>query len=338
MGHTTDDTDAGRLTGDRPTAGPTTAGPTTAVTTIDERIVGLAAAQHGVVTRAQLLAAGLTPRMVQSRLRSRRLWPLHRGVYLSGHLRGPLEPALAREMAAVLACGPGAVVSHRSAAWLWEILARPVDALSSVVHVTVPHLVRRQRPGIEIRRSDDLTAGETTMFDGIPVTTPGRTLRDLSTVLGRRDLNRAAARAERRGFVADDELASLVSRHRGRHGAPLLRAAIAVDGGPTFTRSEAEERFLDLVRSGGLPLPETNVVIHGYEADFLWRAERIAVEVDGFEFHASRRSFENDHRRDVDLAAHGIHVIRITWRQLVDEPGTILVCLARALTLATAGT
>lgn len=333
MGHTRDDTTDTSDT----TAGHGTAGQTTPAEAIDERIAHFSAAQHGVVTRAQLLSAGLTPRMVQSRLRSRRLRPLHRGVYLPGHLRGALEPMLAREMAAVLACGPGAVVSHRSAAWLWEIMARPADALSSVVDVTVPHLVRRQRPGIEVRRSGDLTAGETTMFDGIPVTTPGRTLRDLSTVVGRRELNRAAARAERRGFIADDELTSLISRHRGRRGAPLLRAAMAEDGGPTFTRSEAEERFLDLVRSGGLPLPETNIVVRDYEVDFFWRAERIAVEVDGFEFHASRRSFENDRRRDTDLAAHGIHVIRITWRQLVDEPGTILVSLARALAMATAG-
>jgi len=102
-----------------------------------------------------------------------------------------------------------------------------------------------------------------------------------------------------------------------------------------MTRSGAEERFLDLVRRGRLPQPETNVVVRGHEVDFLWRAERLVVEVDGFAFHASRRSFESDRRRDAELAAAGWRVVRVTWRQVVDEPHATLVCVAQALARAT---
>lgn len=291
--------------------------------------------------------------MVQTRVATNRLRPLHRGVYLLGQLRGPLEPERAREMAAVLACGPGAVISHRSAAWLWDLLpraggpagvARPRTAAASAhpagagsgvdVDVTVPGRARRRRPGIRAHRSHDLGAGETTQLDGIPITTPARTLRDLSIVVGPRELNRAAARAERRKLIRAEELASLVARHSRRRGAPVLRAAMGEDGGPALTRSEAEERFLDLVRRGQLPAPETNVLVRGHEVDFLWRAARLAVEVDGFGFHASRRSFENDRRRDAELAAAGVHVVRVTWSQIVREPSATLVRVAQALTHA----
>lgn len=300
---------------------------------VDDHIASLAARQHGVVTRSQLLAEGLTRRMVESRVRSRRLRPLHRGVYLLGSLRASLEPEHSREMAAVLACGPGAVLSHRSAAWIWELLPRPSAA--APVEVTVPRRARPRRPGIRTRRSDRLSPDEATVLDGLPVTSPGRTLRDLSTRIATRELSRAAARAERRGLIDARGLSELVARHRGRPGAPLLRAALQVEGGPAFTRSEAEERFLDLIGSGGLPPPEANVVVQGHELDFLWRAAGIAVEVDGFGFHASRRSFESDRRRDAGLAAAGVHVIRVTWRQIVDEPSATLVHVAQALARST---
>lgn len=299
---------------------------------VDDSIACLAARQHGVVTRSQLLAEGLTPRMVGSRVRSERLRPLHRGVYLLGSLRASLEPEHSREMAAVLACGPGAVLSHRSAAWIWELLPRPGGA--TPVEVTVPRRARPRRPGIRARRSDHLSADEATVL-GLPVTTPGRTLRDLSTRISTRELSRAAARAERRGLIDADGLSKLVARHRGRPGAPLLRAALEVESGPAFTRSEAEERFLDLIGSGGLPAPEANVVVRGHEVDFLWHPAGIAVEVDGFGFHASRRSFENDRRRDAELAAVGVYVIRVTWRQIVDEPSATLVHVAQALARST---
>jgi very-short-patch-repair endonuclease len=153
--------------------------------------------------------------------------------------------------------------------------------------------------------------------------------------VGGRELSRAAARAERLELLDVGDLCEIVSRHGGRHGAPLLRAAIQVEGGPVFTQSEAEERFLDLLASGGLPAPEVNVVVRDYELDFFWRAEGFAVEVDGYEFHSSRHRFENDRRRDTELAAAGIQVIRVTWRQIVGKPRSTLVQVAQALARAT---
>lgn len=190
---------------------------------------------------------------------------------------------------------------------------------------------RRRRAGILTHRPRHLAADEVTRLQGIPVTTPDRTLRDLSTEIASRALNRAVARAERRKLITDAQLATLVERQKGRPGAPVLRAAMGNEGGPALTRSEAEERFLGLVRRGRLAPPEANVVVAGHEVDFLWRSERLAVEVDGFRFHASRRSFENDRRRDMDLAGAGCHVIRITWRQIVREPEPTLVHLSQAL-------
>jgi len=298
---------------------------------IDDAILAIGTRQHGVVTRRQLLAAGLTRGMVASRLGSGRLRRLHRGVFLLGSLQGPLEPERAREMAAVLACGPGAGLSHRSAAWLWGVLPRPNPP--APVDVTVAARTANRRPGIRVHRSADLVAVDITLLDGIPVTTPGRMLRDLSRVVGARDLDLAAARLERRGLIDSKGIRALPARHRGRPGVRLLRAALSSADGPALTRSTAEERFLEIVRSGRLPRPRTNVVVRGYEVDFLWAAEKLVVEVDGFAFHASRRSFESDRRRDAELAAAGMRVVRVTWRQIVDESDAMLVRVAQALAL-----
>lgn len=298
---------------------------------IEDRVAALAARRHGVVTRSQLFAVGMTRRGVESRLKSGRLIPQHRGVYLVGGLQGSLEPRRAREMAAVLACGPDAALSHRSAGCLWELHARP--RAGAPVDVTVPGRARLRRSEINIHRSGDLGESEITVREGIPVTTPGRTLRDLSAVVSARELGRAVSRAKRHGLIDGEALAALADRHRGRPGAPLLRAVLEHERAPAYTRSEAEERFLELVRSGGLPEPETNVLVQGREVDFLWREANLAVEVDGYEFHRSRRAFENDRRRDAELAGVGVHAIRFTWRHIVEESHETLVRLAQALAL-----
>lgn len=296
----------------------------------DERVAEVAAAQHGVVTRAQAIGAGLTPRMIAGRLRSGRLRSVHRGVYRIG----PLSPPRSREMSAVLACGPGAVVSHRSAAWLWDLVSPP--AATWPVDVTVPGRDRSRRPGIRAHRVAALGAADTAMVEGIPVTAPVRTVVDLARVVVSGELERAVARAERQGLVTRGELSALIVRYRGRPGLPRLRAVVEGAGGPALTRSEAESLFLRLVRKVGLPAPEVNVTVQGYELDFLWPSAGIAVEVDGFAFHSSRPVFESDRRRDLRLAAAGIQVIRVTWRRLVDEPGATMVELGQTLALAEA--
>jgi predicted transcriptional regulator of viral defense system len=264
----------------------------------DQAVADLAACQHALVTRTQLLAAGLSPDAVRWRVRSRQLEPVQRGAYQVG----PLAAPRAREMAAVLACGAGAVISHRSAAVLWQLCmdgdrARTVD-------VTVTRGDRGRRSGIRVHRVR-LRPQDVTTLDGIPVTALARTIFDLASEAGSRELRQAFALGSRQRDTIHAELRELIGRHRKRHGIPLLRALLDSEIPPAATRSEAEERFLDLVRTAQLPRPEVNARIERREVDFLWRPQRIVVEVDGFAFHSSRTRFERDRLRDAVLAARG---------------------------------
>ena len=294
--------------------------------TIEARVEELAGGQHGLVTRAQLLGIGLGKGAVKYRVNSSRLWPVQRGVYRVG----PLVSPRMREMAAVLACGPKAVISHRSVAVVWQQLPPPREL--APMDVTVRSQDRRRRPGVRLHRCEGLEPDEVTTIEGIPVTTPARTLLDLASTVSSRELEQALARAERSGLVKREKLLSLVARHPRHRGARVLLSLLREGAAPAFTRSEAEERFLALMRKSRLPVPETNVTLEGYEVDFLWRRERLVVEVDGFAFHSSPGQFERDRTRDAQLSAEGLQVVRVTWRQLVNEPEAMLVRLA--LTLA----
>lgn len=294
----------------------------------EARIADLASRQHGLVTRTQLLGIGLTSRVVDGRVKAKRLWPVHRGVYQVG----PVVPPHAREMAAVLACGPGAVVSHRSAAALWQLLPRGGE--SAPVEVTIPRRDRGRRPGIRAHRVPALEAADVAVVEGVPVTTPGRTLLDLAFAASSRDLEHAVARAERKQLTSRRELAELIERHPKRRGVRALRALLQDGTEPAMTRSEAEAILLSLTRKARLPRPKVNVTVGRHEVDFLWRRERLVVEVDGFAFHSSQIQFENDRRRDAELAAQGYQVIRVTWRQLVNEREVVLALLVRTLTRA----
>jgi very-short-patch-repair endonuclease/predicted transcriptional regulator of viral defense system len=289
----------------------------------------LAKRQHGVITRAQLLDAGLTSRMVSLRIEQQRLQRIHRGVYVMGPVMAPF----AREMAAVLACGSGAVLSHRSSAALRELI-RPTSA-SAPVDVTVLGRTAAHRPGIRARSTLRFDPGETIHWSGIPMTTPARTLVDLAADLGRtgmsRELEQAVSQALRRALTTAAELLSLIARHPRRHGIRLLRALVEDGTAPVLTRSEAEELLLALVRRARLPTPTVNVPIGGHEVDFGWTAERLVVEVDGHAYHSARSRFESDRRRDADLAAAGFRVIRVTWHQLTRESQVVLARIAMAL-------
>jgi very-short-patch-repair endonuclease len=289
----------------------------------DSVIEQIAARQHGVVTRSQLLHAGIGGGALDRRLKSDRLHRLHQGVYRVGPVCSPRL----REMAAVLACGEGSVLGYRSAAVLWDLVAG--GAAGPMEVIAVGHNVRR--PGVRAHRSRGVAADEVTRREGIPITRPGRTLCDLACWLSQRELERAAAKAVAAGLTDHDELMSLTRRHAGRRGIATLKAVTGRDTPPALTRSEAEERFLTMVRRARLPEPRVNVRVHGLEVDFYWGPERFAVEVDGFSFHSSNASFDADRRRDAHLAAAGIRVTRVTWRQLVNEPEAVLVRLAQAL-------
>jgi very-short-patch-repair endonuclease len=231
-------------------------------------------------------------------------------------------------MAAVLACGPEAVLSHVSAAALWKMVPDQVD--SERVDVTIREKDRGRRPGIRVHRCC-IEQDEITHVEDIPMTNAARTLLDLAGQFPARDLEQALARAERQNVIARPELLTLLVRYPGRPGAPALRAMLEIDGSAALTRSTAEERFLAIVRKAQLPMPESNVKLGEHEVDFYWRRERVVVEVDGFAFHSSQRMFENDRRRDAGLTARGLRIMRVTWRQIVDEPEVVLVRVAQTL-------
>ncbi len=293
---------------------------------IERRIAAIAARQHAVVTTGQLVEAGLSASAIDRRLRSGRLTALHRGVYLAV----PLQLPRTREMAAVLASGAGALLSHLSAVTLWGI-PTGTGATKQAVDVSVWRH-NRHRPSIRVHRlRQPLPGDEHALLDGIPITSPARTLLDVATVMSPRDLEAAVARAERAGLVTPEALAKLLARHRGHRGARALRTVLEAAGGPALTRSAAEERFLALVREAGLATPRVNSSVGRYEIDFLWPSAALAVEVDGYQYHSSRRSFERDRRRDAELLAAGIVVLRLSWRQITDQPLATVRLLTQAL-------
>jgi len=292
---------------------------------VEDVIARLGAWQHGVVSRQQLLRAGIPRAVIDGRIEGNRLRPIHRGVYLVD----AVEPPRARAMAAVLACGGAGVVGHRSVANLWGLLQDP--RRGAPIDIITRSGDHTRRPGIRVHRVRSLRRDEITRLEGIPVTTVARTIYDLASSVPLRDLERAIARAFRSGLTTRAALEKQIRRHAGQPGTRRLKALIESDESPALTRSVAEERFLELVRKAGLPEPESNVYVCGHQVDFYWRSARLVVEVDGAAFHSSKDAFESDRQRDADLAAAGIRVIRVTWTRLVEEPEKLLVQLTRAL-------
>jgi Transcriptional regulator, AbiEi antitoxin/Protein of unknown function (DUF559) len=294
----------------------------------DVEIGRLAERQHGVVSLAQLQLAGLSARAVRDRVAAGRLIRIHRGVYAVGHARLTQH---GRWMAAVLAYGPGAVLSHRSAAALHGL--RPDNR--SKIDITVPSVSGKARPGIDVHRSATLAAADVTEVDGIPCTSVARTLLDLAEAVDERGVEKAVDRAEVLGVFDRRAVEDVLSRAVGRRGARVVRAVLAGYEGPTLTDQELEERFFALCREAGMRRPEVNVWIGldggiAYKVDFLWRAERLIVETDGWGSHRTRRAFEEDRRRDRRLRLAGWDVVRFTWRDVEREPDEVTETL-RAL-------
>ena len=228
-------------------------------------------------------------------------------------------------MAAVLAAGAGAVLSHASAAAAWEL--RPIGA--GAIHVTIPRTPGRAlRKGIRLHRSRTLALGDTTAHRGIPITTPLRTLIDIATTLRGRPLEQALDRAEQLQLVDFAELQRAIQAHPSRTGSPSLQAVLSrYTAGSTLTRSDLEERFLQLCDDHALPRPETNTNIQGIEVDFLWRDARLIVEVDGYAYHRSPAAFETDRERDVVLTVAGWHVMRFTYAQITRRPAWVAAAI-----------
>jgi hypothetical protein len=291
----------------------------------DRTVSRWATRQHGVVTRRQLLSVGLTSREIQRRLEAGRLHLAHRGVYWAGHKAVTQH---GRWLAAVLACGDHAVLSHRFAAALWGIMRAPEGR----VEVIVGRSGRGRRPGIALHRSSTLSKEHRTIRHGIPVTTVTRTLFDLAAVVSPTQLRRAVEEADRLELLDVEALATTCERNSGRRGTGRLRELlIGHRNGPTETRSALEHRFRRLCEGAGLPPPAVNVMVHGIEVDLLWRRQWLVIELDGYAYHRGRAAFERDRRRDAMLTLAGYRVIRVTHRRLMDEPTTVLGELRSAL-------
>lgn len=291
----------------------------------DGDIRRIAEGQHGVIIRAQLSELGLGSDAIDHRVRIRRLCRIHRGVY---SIVGPrFMTRYGRWMAAVLACGPGAVLSHRAAAALWGIRG------GSRVEVTVPR-GRKARPGIQLHYAN-LPKDETTTHHGIPVTTVPRTLLDLSAVVQRDEMRSAMRQAEQLGLRDPVWLGDLLERYPRKPGAPVARMLIEeARRGLGIVRSEFEERFQALLLDADFPSPMTNVRIEGMEVDCAWPEQRLIVELDGRETHDTRHAFEQDRARDRRLGAAGWRVVRLTWRQLTEQPEELEADLRRLLGLS----
>ncbi|HEX7290113.1 MAG TPA: type IV toxin-antitoxin system AbiEi family antitoxin domain-containing protein [Conexibacter sp.] len=283
----------------------------------------IAARQHGVVTRGQLLDAGLTSRMVQARVASGQLLPLHRGVYAVGHAQLRLE---GRWLAAALAAGPGAVLSHRSAAALHGLRE------SEAADVTTTRRV--QVRGVVIHRTTALGTEDLTTRRGVRVTTVARTLVDLAAILPPAQTAKLLRETDRLGRLNAAALEAALERAKGRGeaGRRALRAALEQHQrhATSLTRSELEDRFLALLAAEDLPRPLTNHLVLGMKVDAVWPEHRLAVELDGWAFHHDRASFEEDRARSARLTIAGWTPLRFTHAHVVEHPAEVAATL-RAL-------
>lgn len=288
-----------------------------------QELAALAKRQHGVVSIGQLEKLGYSRYSVSRAAHSGRLHRLYLGVYSIGHVRLSWE---GRCLAAVLACGDKAVASHFSAAWIWGLLStRP-----GTIHVTTPKR-RRRRNDIRIHFAR-LTTDDLEICDGIPLTAVPRTLLDQAASRHSSPVDRLIERAEERGLFDLRAVEGLLARAGGHPGSGRLRRAIATYREPLgFTRSELEERFLELVVAAGLPRPAMNFCIDEFEIDAYWQRERFAIELDVYSTHGGRSSFERDRLRQEDLKLRGIEMIRITGRRLDREPRAVVERIEKLL-------
>jgi very-short-patch-repair endonuclease len=276
----------------------------------------LSSRQHGVVARPQLVDLGLTDSAINCRLHNGRLHRLHRGVYAVG------RPQVDRRgfwLAAVLACGPRAALSHRSAGELWGLLRRG----ETPAEVSVPLDVHRRRPGIVIRRRSRLEADDVTEREGIQLTTPSRTLIDLAAVLPTRRLEAAINEADKLNLIDLEELRGKVERQGSMHGARTLRELLDLRFF-ALSDSELERRFMPLARRAGLEKPLTQAMVAGHRADFYWPTLGLVVETDGLRYHRTPIQQAKDRERDQAYATAGLTPLRFTHAQVATDPERVI--------------
>ena len=275
---------------------------------VDRRIAALAKRQHGYVRRVQLLALELGAEAIRYRAKSGRLIRVFEGVYAVGHL-----PALPHDRAygALLACGPKSVLSHGSAATLYGIYRR----WDMPFEVTVP--TKRRRRGIRIHRAK-LARRDTSMEEGIRVTSPARTLLDMAPRLTDKQRRRAFNKLRLSHNLTEEQLRDVLERFPRHPGAQRLRALAGMHRGAT--RSGLEDKLADFCERWGLPEPRINEKINGREVDAYFPNERLIVEIDGYDVHSGRVSFEDDRDRDAEMLALDLPTVRVTEERMDNDP------------------
>jgi very-short-patch-repair endonuclease len=293
---------------------------------LDQTISACAARQHGVISAKQLGALGVAPRAVSHRVTAGRLHRVHHGVYAVGHT---VLTGRGRWMAAVLAAGPGAALSHASAAALWDLRRSG----ARIVDVSVPGRTgRAKQAGLRVRKPRTLRPSEITTRDGIPVTTPARTILDLAATPQPHRLERALDQAEILELTDYPALNAIAQAHPGHPGAGRLRRVLAAyDAGATLKRSDLERLFLKICHDHGLPTPKVNHTVVDDEVDFLFTEQRLIVEADSWRYHRTRQAFERDRRRDAIHLRAGYRTVRITDRQLEERAEEVAQAVAAAL-------
>jgi very-short-patch-repair endonuclease len=282
---------------------------------------GLAGRQHGVVARRQLLALGFNAREIEHRVARGRLHLVMRGVYAVGWPR--LTPER-RWMAAVLACGDDAMLSHRSAAALWKIGAER----RGTVDVSVTRRCELKRPGLRVRGRPTLAATDALEKHGIPVTSPTRTLVDLATELSPLGIERAVNEADKHDLIDPEALRSALSSYEGEPGAPLLRKLLDKR---TFRLSDSDLEifFRPIAAEAGLPFPLSKQIVNGWEVDFYWPDLGLVVETDGLRYHRTASTQTRDARRDRAHALAGMTPLRFTHYEVRYEPARVRTELNR---------
>lgn len=285
----------------------------------------LARSQHGVVSRDQLVAVGYKRHAIDHRIRTGRLYPLHRGIYAVGR---PHVTEHGRWMAGVLACGDGALISHSSAAALWRIGAEDRD----VVELSLPSPFQLRRPGLRIHRRPALKPRDVTREYGIPVTTPVQTLIDMSLRLDRPGVERMINEADKYNVAHPPQLREALDLRAGEPGAAKLRFIL---DRRTFrlTKEELERRFLPLVRKAGLPVPLTGQWVNEFEVDFYWPDLGLVIETDGLRYHRTPAEQARDRLRDQTHTAAGLTPLRFTHEQVRYEPEHVLAVLRKTAAL-----
>jgi very-short-patch-repair endonuclease len=280
---------------------------------VEKVLARIGTSAHGVVPRRELFGAGVTAAEIEQRLRTGALIREYPGVYRVGHRAPSLE---ARYLAAVLACGEGALLSDRAAGFLFGA----IKGLAPPPEVTAP--TERRIKGIKTHRSRNMDPRDATTFRGIPITTLARTLVDLAAVLDPDDLARAFHEAEVRHGTTPGQVEAVLERRPKSRGAAKLRAVLR--GDTPVTLSKLEKRFLVLLREAGLPAPRTNRPAGGYRVDCRWPAHKLTVELDSYRYHHSRHAWEQDRLREREARARGDEFRRYTWADVHEHPKQML--------------